>query len=323
MIGSVENEKEDLSMNIQQLKYVVEVEKVGSMRGAAKTLYIAQSSLSTAIKELEAEIGITIFHRSQKGVILTTEGAEFITYAKQVLAQLNVIEETYIKKEIVETCFSVTSQHYDFASEALARLIKHSKEKPNFTYRLLEADSKKVLKDVAENASEIGFIYISEFNSKVLEKAIQEYELNSEVLYEFHPQVFVRKAHPLAKKKQVTYCDLKAYPVLTFGQSVPNEPAYSEIPLEIQNQDRKVIISDRTSAINLLLNTESYLTGSGIMRNGLIREQIVAVPLDSQHEHQIALITSKKRELSAIAKQYIIFTKEEIANRSAQEVCTK
>ncbi len=306
-------------MNIQQLKYVVEVEKEKTIRGASKKLFIAQSSLSTAIKDLEEEIGISIFIRSKKGVTVTKEGAEFIEYAKQVLAQLNVIEETYIKKTLSEKRFSVSSQHYDFASEAFSRLINEIEEQNHeakFTFRLLETDTKKVLRDVYTNISEIGLIYISEFNEKVLYRLIESYGLKFEALFEFQPKVFLGRNHPLADKDIITYQDLAEYPALTFEQSEDNSYQFSEEPLEIQNHNKKVLVSDRTTAINLLVGSNCYLTGSGIMRSELTRNMLVSIPLNSQTNHVIGLISTNKKEISTLAKHYIEIIQSVIKERS-------
>lgn len=310
-------EEVNVGMNIQQLKYVVEVEKEGTIRGASKKLYIAQSSLSTAIKDLESEIGISIFERSKKGVEVTLEGAEFIEYAKQVLAQLNVIEETYIKKSVAEKRFSVSSQHYDFASEAFSRLINDIPVDNAFTFRLLETDTKKVLDDIKDNSSEIGLIYISEFNSKVLYRIIESFDLEFQELFEFKPNVFLGKKHPLAHKKIISYQELADYPALTFEQADGSSNYFSEEPLEIQNLTKKIIISDRTTAINLLTGSNCYLTGSGIMRSSMLLNELVSIPIDSKTNHVIGYVTSTKRQISAIGQEYIGLLKNVIAERSS------
>ncbi|MBP1040696.1 LysR family transcriptional regulator [Vagococcus sp. BWB3-3] len=302
-------------MNIQQLKYMDSIVKYGTINEAAKALFVAPSTISTAIKDLEEEIDLAIFLRSKRGMKPTEEGAEFIEYGRQVLAQLTLIEDTYVNRKSRKNRFSVSSQHYDFASEAFAKLIKESTS-DSFSYRFLETDTKKVIEDVANNISEMGIVYISEFNSKVLYRLFERENLRSTSLLEFQPHVYVGKAHPLAKEKLVTYQQLSNYPAITFEQA-EDSSHFSEEPLELQNHAKKVIVSDRTSAINILIGSDSYLTGSGIMSSSITRDVLFSIPIDSIQQHQIVWIQKQEGHLSALGNRYIELLESTLNDRTA------
>lgn len=302
-------------MNIQQLKYMDSIVKYGTINEAAKGLFVAPSTISTAIKELEEEIDLAIFTRSKRGMKPTLEGAEFIEYGRQLLAQLTLIEETYVNRKSRKNRFSVSSQHYDFASEAFAKLINESTSE-SFSYRFLETDTKKVIEDVANNISEMGIVYISEFNSKVLYRLFERENLVSTSLLDFQPHVYVGKSHPLAKEKLVTYQQLSDYPAITFEQAEDTGSQFAEEPLELQNHAKKVIVSDRTSAINILIGSKSYLTGSGVMSSSITRDVLVSIPIDSIQQHQIVWIQKQEGGLSELGHRYITLLEMTLADRT-------
>ena len=111
-------------MTLQQLRYVIKVVECGSISEAAKQLYITQPSLSAAVKELENEMGIDIFNRSAKGISLTTDGTEFLSYAREVLEQTELLEAKYKHKKHTRQLCTVSTQHYAFAVNAFVEMIK-------------------------------------------------------------------------------------------------------------------------------------------------------------------------------------------------------
>lgn len=304
-------------MNIQQLKYAEAIVKYGTISNAAKHHFLSTSSISTSLKDLESELGIKIFTRSKRGMKLTEDGAQFIEYAQQVLAQLTVIEETYIKKKGKEKRLSIASQHYDFASEAFAQLVNQAGT-DEYAFRFLETDTKKVIEKVDNHTSEIGIVYISEFNSKVLYRIFEKQLLHFSKLFEFQPHVFLGSHHPLSQRKSVTYKELSHYPAITFEQSSDTPNYYSEEPLELQDLHQKIFVSDRSSAINILIGSNSYLTGSGIMSSKLTKNDLVSIPIESIEQHQIGLLQKQDREISPLANQYIRLLVKTIEKKTGQ-----
>ncbi len=301
-------------MNIQQLKYLDYIERTGSINQAADLLFVSPSTISVSLKELEQEVGRQLFTRSSIGMTATAEGSEFIKQARQVLTQLNVMRETFIENDSERQWFSVSSQHYDFASEAFSKLIQ-GESYQRFVYRFYEVDTYTVVKNVSQNISELGFVYLSEFNRRLLTRFFDQEKLQHHTMWEFQPKVFVRKNHPLATRKSVKYKDLLAYPAITFEQTDHQNEFLSEHPLEVQANQRKVIVSDRMSAINIILGSDAYLTGSAIMVNRMTDPHLVSIPLETSESHYICWIAPKNQKLSDNAKAYLRLAEESLGER--------
>lgn len=190
-------------MTLLQLKYIVTVAKQGSINKAAKELFIAQPSLTAAIKELEQELGITIFSRTNKGVIVSTEGEEFLGYARQVIEQTNLIEEKYFGQTPVKHQFCVSTQHYSFAVEAFVDVLQ-AYGGNEYDFRIRETQTYEIIEDVARLRSEIGILYLNEFNEAILRKEFKRHDLTFHPLFTARPHVFVSSFSPLASKDMVT-----------------------------------------------------------------------------------------------------------------------
>ncbi len=291
-------------LNIQQLKYLDYIEKTGSINRAAELLFVSPSTISVSLKELEAEVGQQLFTRSSSGMTTTHEGHEFITQARQVLSQLDVMRDLFVNNESERQFFSVSSQHYDFASEAFSKFInKHPGER--FVYRFFEVDTYSVIKNVSQNVSEIGFVYLSEFNRRMLTRLFEQENLQFHVMWEFQPHVFIRKDHPLTEFESIKYKDLMDYPAITFEQTEHQNDFLTEHPLEVQANDQKVVVSDRMSAINIITGSNAYLTGSGIMTNRITDDYVTSIPLESSESHHICWIAPKNQVLSTNAQNYL------------------
>ena len=208
-------------MTLLQLKYIVTVAKQGSINKAAKELFIAQPSLTAAIKELEQELGITIFSRTNKGVIVSTEGEEFLGYARQVIEQTNLIEEKYFGQTPVKHQFCVSTQHYSFAVEAFVDVLK-AYGGDEYDFRIRETQTYEIIEDVARLRSEIGILYLNEFNETVLCKEFKRHDLTFHPLFTARPHVFISSFSPLASKEKVTLEDLAPFPRLSYEQGEHN-----------------------------------------------------------------------------------------------------
>ena len=294
----------DASMTLTQLKYIIEVAESGTISKAAEKLYIAQPSLTAAIKELEAEFGITIFSRTNKGVILTVEGEEFLGYACQVISQTNLMEERYCGAAAVRHQFCVSTQHYSFAVEAFVKLLKeHGGDE--YDFRIRETQTYEIIEDVAKLKSEVGVLFLNQFNETVLRKLFKEHDLKFTTLFIAKPHVFVGAENPLARKKSVTLEDLEPYPRLSYEQGDHNAFYFSEEILSTRESKRDIMVSDRATLFNLLIGLNGYTICSGVINAELNGENIIAVPLDVDDYMEIGYLTHKKVIPGKFAESYI------------------
>ena len=298
-------------ITLQQLKYVIEVSRSRSISKAAQNLFISQPSLSNAIKELENEIGIVLFLRTNKGIILTTEGSEFLGYARQVVEQAALLENRYSNTQPLQQHFSVSAQHYAFAVSAFVRLLKeYNQEEYEFTLR--ETKTYEIIADVKNLRSEIGILYVNDFNKKVIYKFLEEGNLIFHQLFEADPHVFISAQNPLAKQDFVTLSDLIPYPYLSFEQGDYNSFYFSEEILSTISRPKNITVSDRASLFNLLIGLNGYTISTGVISHKLNSKDIVAVPLLVDERITVGYITHKNVKNSPLANIYIEYLKASI-----------
>ena len=298
-------------ITLQQLKYVIEVSRSRSISKAAQNLFISQPSLSNAIKELENEIGIVLFLRTNKGIILTTEGSEFLGYARQVVEQAALLENRYSNTQPLQQHFSVSAQHYAFAVSAFVRLLKeYNQEEYEFTLR--ETKTYEIIADVKNLRSEIGILYVNNFNKKVIYKFLEEGNLIFHQLFEANPHVFISAQNPLAKQDFVTLSDLIPYPYLSFEQGDYNSFYFSEEILSTISRPKNITVSDRATLFNLLIGLNGYTISTGVISHKLNSKDIVAVPLLVDERITVGYITHKNVKNSPLANIYIEYLKASI-----------
>ena len=291
-------------MTLQQLKYAVAIADKNSMNEAAKALFISQPSLSNAIKELEKEIGVTIFLRNNKGIAITIEGTAFLGYARQVVEQAELLEEKYLDVKPSKQKFGVSTQHYSFAVNAFVDLIKeYGINEYEFTLR--EIRTYEIIEDVRNLRSEIGILYLSDFNEKIISKLLKESNLIFEELFSAKPHVFVSSGNPLSKKKFVTLADLEEYPYLSFEQGENNSFYFSEEILSTIEHKKSIKVSDRATLFNLLIGLNGFTISTGIISETLNGKDIVAVPLNINKNIRVGIITYKGMTLSRLGEIYV------------------
>lgn len=291
-------------MTLTQLKYVVEVAETGTISKAAENLFISQPSLTAAIKELEAEYGITIFTRTNKGVTLTAAGEEFLGYARQVISQTRLMEARYFGTAPVRHQFCVSTQHYSFAVEAFVSLLReYGGEEYDFCIR--ETQTYEIIEDVAKLKSEVGVLYLNQFNENVLRKLFQEHDLTFTRLFMAKPHVFVGRENPLAKKEVVRLEDLAPYPRLSYEQGDHNAFYFSEEILSTLEAKKNIMVRDRATLFNLLIGLNGYTICSGVINAQLNGENIIAVPLEVDDYMEIGYVTHKEVVLGKFAECYI------------------
>lgn len=300
-------------MTLQQLKYIVTVAETGTFSEAAKLLFLSQPSLTKSIKELEKEMSITIFDRTNRGVSVSKEGEIFLGYARQVLDQAALLEEKYKihgggKQEI-----RVSTQHYSFAVNAFVDLIrKYGGNEYDFSIR--ETQTFAIIDDVSRMKSEVGVLYYNEFNRMVLTKLFRVNNLRFTQLFTAKPHIFVSSGNPLAGQKSVRMEDLAPYPYLSFEQGEHNSFYFSEEIFSTAIRSKNIRVMDRATLFNLLIGLNGYTVCSGVIDKELNGENIVAVPLQEEGEMHIGVITHQKTALSKLGTYYIESLKKHIGN---------
>lgn len=291
-------------MTLTQLKYVITVAEEKSMNEAAKKLFISQPSLSSAIKEIEEEIGINVFKRSNKGVIATPQGEEFIGYARQVVEQYRLIETRYIEKGSIKKKFGVSTQHYTFAVNAFVEMVKQfGMEEYEFAIR--ETKTYEVIEDVRDFKSEIGILYLNDFNRKVLNKLFSEYGLEFHPILDCHIYVYMWKGHPLAGQEEIAMEELEDYPCLSFEQGSSNSFYFAEEVLSTYHYKQLIKANDRATLLNLMVGLNGYTLCSGIICEELNGSDYCAVKLKSDETMTIGYLARKGVTISALGQNYI------------------
>ncbi len=299
-------------MTLQQLKYIIKIVECGSISEAAKQLFISQPSLSNTVKELESELGIEIFYRTAKGISLSVDGREFLSYARQVIEQTELLEQRYLGKKPSKQLCSVSTQHYAFAVNAFVNLLK-ALDVDEYEFTLRETRTYEIIEDVKNLRSELGIIYLSNFNEKVLIKLLKENHLTFNLLFEAAPHVFISSIHPLAGETKVSLEDLDDYPFLAFEQGEYNSFYFSEEILSTFPRKKTIHVSDRATLFNLLIGLNGYTICTGVLSSDLNGDNIVSVPLETDEIMRVGWIVNEQAHLSAIAMNYIAELKRVIS----------
>ncbi|MBO8433843.1 MAG: LysR family transcriptional regulator [Tyzzerella sp.] len=291
-------------MTLQQLKYVITVSESGSISEAAKSLFISQPSLTNAIKDLEKEMNISIFTRTNKGIAISKEGEVFLGYARQVVEQANLLEDRYIYNNSGKQHFCVSTQHYSFAVNGFVDLIKEYGHN-EYDFSIRETQTYEIISDVANMKSEIGVLYLNNFNEVVIRKILKSHNLVFNSLFVAKPHIFVSSKNPLAKKDKVTMEELWDYPYLSFEQGEHNSFYYSEEIFSSVNRSKNIRVRDRATLFNLLIGLNGYTVCSGIIDKKLNGKDIISIPLDEEGDMNIGYITRKNAVMSRLGKAYV------------------
>lgn len=291
-------------MTLTQLRYVAKIAECGSITEAARQLYISQPSLSTAVRELEGELGIVIFNRSARGISLTPDGSEFLSYARQILEQTELVEQRYAHARPSKRLFAISSQHYAFVVNAFVSLLE-SVEADEYEMTLRESRTYEIIEDVAGYRSELGVLYLSSFNEKVLRKLMRENRLTYTPLFDAQPHVFLSQHHPLAHAERVTLDELAAYPYLCYEQGTHNSLYFSEELLPFESHRKSIVVTDRATLFNLLRGVDGYTICSGMLNSNLNGSDIVSVPLVTDETMQLGYLTNDRARLSPMARRYL------------------
>ena len=291
-------------MTLMQLRYAIMVADTGTITEAASKLYISQPSLTNAIHELEKEMNIVIFNRTNKGITISREGEEFLGYARQVLEQASILEDKYKSGNGGKKQYCISTQHYSFAVNAFVDLIKkYGQEEYDFSLR--ETQTYEIIDDVAKLRSEIGLLFINDFNEAVISKILRSQELEFHELYVAKPHVFISSKHPLAGKQIITNDELQKYPYLSFEQGEHNSFYFSEEIFSSSERKKNIRVRDRATLFNLLIGLNGYTVCSGVIDKKLNGKDIIAVPLADESDMRIGYITHKRGMLSRLGTTYL------------------
>jgi DNA-binding transcriptional LysR family regulator len=296
------------AMTLQQLSYAIAISEAGSLNKASEVLYVSQPSLTESVKELEKELGISIFIRSGRGVTLTPEGSDFILYARQVINDYSELVERFDSSKNFKKKFGVSTQHYSFAVKAFVELVRDN-DTSRYELAIRETRTQEVISDVSNLKSEIGIIYLSEFNKRAIGKLLRAAGLEFHPLINCDAYVYLWSGHPLAKKKSITFEDLKEYPCLSFEQG-DSSFYYAEEILSTKDYSRIIKACDRATILNLMVGLNGYTLCSGIICEELNGDDYLAIPFnadedDSESKMQIGYITRKNTVPSRLGKLYI------------------
>ncbi|MDE6103636.1 MAG: LysR family transcriptional regulator [Oscillospiraceae bacterium] len=307
-------------MTLQQLHYAITISETGSLNKAAEILYVSQPSLTGSIREIEKELGITIFHRSGRGVSLTNDGLEFITYARQVYSQYETLIGKYSKAGKRKKKFGVSTQHYSFAVKGFVDMVKQF-DTEEYEFAIRETKTKDVIDDVITLKSEIGILYLSDFNRKAIEKILRENNLEFHRLIECSAYVYLWKGHPLAGKKSIRFEELSEYPCLSFEQGVTSSFYFAEEILCTNEYSRIIKANDRATMLNLMVGLCGYTLCSGIICEELNGADYMAIPFEvegdiSDGQMEIGYIVKKNQIMSEVGSLYIKETEKYLQNQT-------
>lgn len=291
-------------MTFQQLKYVITVAETGTITEAAGKLYVSQPSLTKAIHELEKEMNIVIFNRTNKGISLSREGDEFLGYARQVLDQAAILEDKYKGGHGGKKKFCVSTQHYSFAVNAFVDLIKQYGQ-DEYDFSLRETQTYEIIEDVARMRSEIGILFLNDFNEVVMDKILKSHDLEFHLLFIAKPHVFISRNHPLAGREIITNEELEQYPYLSYEQGEHNSFYFSEEIFSPFERKKNIRVRDRATLFNLLIGLNGYTVCSGVIDEKLNGKDIIAVPLAQESNMRIGYISHGKGMISRVGSSYL------------------
>ena len=299
-------------LTLQQLRYFIEVAAEGSISAAAVVLYVAQPTMSAAMKDLEARVGRALLVRSTRGVRLTDEGAEFLGYARQVVEQVELLEQRYLGRPPSRRLLGVSAQHYSFAVDAFVRMVRASGA-AEYEFSLRETRTWDIIEDVRTLRSELGILYRNDFNRAVMERLLRDSGLAFHPLFIAEPHIFVSRRNPLATKARATLADLAGLPRLTFDQGANNSFYFAEEILSTRSSAQEIRVSDRATIFNLMIGLDGYTISTGIISDQLDPE-IVAVPLDVDERIEIGWIGHAAIPLTEQAQRYLAEVRAVVAD---------
>ena len=291
-------------MTILQLKYVIAIDEECSMRKAADRLYVSQPGLSSAVRDLEKEIGIQIFERVHNGVVTTSAGASFIAYARHAVEQFEMIENRYVNGAGQKETFAVSMQHYTIAVNAFIDTVKEY-DLPEYQFSIRETQTSEVIDDVKNMKSEVGVIALSDFNKNTFKKIFADASLEFHELFTRDTYVYLSKKHPLAGRSELSLEDLQDYPCMVFDQGDNTSFYYREEALATYDYKKVISTNERATSIELMLGLDGYAVGAAMLGEGKTSSEIKAIKLKEDETLTFGYITRKGQQLSDMGQSFV------------------
>ncbi len=292
-------------MNMNQLKYVLEAAGSSSMREASTKLYVSQPALSASIHDLEEELGILIFERTNKGISLTDAGREFLTYAKKAVGQYEILEDRYLSRDSDKERFSVSTQHFTFAIKAFTNVIREM-DPDRFIFSIHETKTKEVLEDVRSLKSEVGIVSFSGSSEALMKKFFRDYQLDFTPLMKRDTYVYVWEGHPFAGKNEISLDEMQDYPCVTFDQSDDSNFYLAEEALADYAFRKMIKSDDRATSMEIIADLDGYSIGSGLLSGeDAILQGLVAIKLKEEDPLTIGYITRNGSAMSMYGRKYV------------------
>ncbi|WP_026657873.1 LysR family transcriptional regulator [Butyrivibrio sp. AC2005] len=291
-------------MTILQLKYVIAIDEECSIRKAADKLYVSQPGLSSAVRDLEKELGIQIFERVHNGVVTTAAGASFIAYARNAVEQFSKVEEKYLNKKNDKPTFSVSMQHYTIAVNAFIETVKEY-DYDEYQFSIKETQTSEVIEDVKTLKSEIGVIALSDFNKNTFKKIFADASLEFHELFTRNTYVYLRKDHPLAGKDELSLEELQDYPCMVFDQGDNTSFYYREEALATYDYKKIISTNERATSIELMLGLNGYAVGAAMLGDSLNGSDLTHIKLKEEETLTFGYITRKNAQLSEMGQMFV------------------
>lgn len=291
-------------MTLQQLTYAVKIADTKSMNKAAASLFVSQPALSGTIRDLEEELHIEIFLRTNKGIVTTPEGDEFLRYARQMVELGHMVEERYHDNQKRRNHFSVSMQHYSFAVEAFIKLAREF-SLGEFELAVHETKTGEVIDNVRNYRSELGVLYLNDFNRKAMHKIFADNDLEFVELFQCGVYVYISNHHPLAGQERVTFEELGNYPCLSFEQGDRNSFYFAEEMFSTLEYKQIIKADDRATMLNLMTGMNGYTLCCGIICEELNGDGYTAIPLETDERMTIGYIKRKGMPISRLGQKYI------------------
>lgn len=298
-------------MTLLQLRYALTIAECGSMNRAAEQLYVSQPTMTSAVRELEGELGITVFHRRSRGVIPTAEGEEFLRYARQVYQQYELLASKYGDGQKRKRKFGISTQHYSFVDKAFVETVRQF-DTLNYEFALRETKTAEVIRDVGSMRSELGILFRSDYNRQILNKLFKDNDLEFHKLIECQAYVYLWKGHPLAGEASLSLEQLLDYPCLSFEQGSQSSSFLEEEILTENEYPRIIHTTDRATNLNLMVGLNAYTLCSGIICEELNGSDYIAIPYreDAVHHNSVMEIGYIQKKSAAISEFGQVFLGE-------------
>lgn len=296
-------------MNLLHMKYAVAIAETKSINKAADKLYVGQSNLSRAIKELENNLGITLFERSAKGMFLTPDGELFVRHAKTVLKQVDTIEKMFHNRTTEKQVFSLSAPRSVYIADAFARFTLELEEntEAELTYR--ETNAMRTIKNLLEEEYSLGIIRYAEEYDAYYKNMLDSKEIQYEPVSSFSPQLTVSENSPLATAETISPEKLKKYIEVVYADPyVPALPIAevkkSELPI---TAERRIGVFDRASRLELLSRNGSCYSFMEPLPPALLdRHRLVQLKsVERNRVYKDMILRRKNHNFTSFEKRFI------------------